>query len=209
MTPQRAATNRLFHAFDLQDFEGTVALEKLLRSYEKRSRSRESIGDGLREAVAQRSRRSSKVPSHVQPCFSSVLQRDHAGIEFATESHTALLESAGILSPRSLSKGGCPVEDVPVQKGVPIDDFFVIAKVPAKEIPRLTASSFTPASDCLRRAKQVYSAEGILGSDEKDVVNSSCAKVAGAEVDSSPRALDLGEEAFLGLHRLILGILWP
>ena len=67
----------------------------------------------------------------------------------------------------------------------------MIAKVPAKEIPRLTASSFTPASDCLCRAKQVYSAEGILGSDENDVVNSNCAKVAGAEVDSSPRALDL------------------
>ena len=40
-------------------------------------------------------------PAEAYPCFSSLLQGDHLGVEFALSAHASLLEDAGLLGRKS------------------------------------------------------------------------------------------------------------
>ncbi|CAE7291740.1 unnamed protein product, partial [Symbiodinium sp. CCMP2456] len=126
------------------------------------------------------------------PCFGAVLQGDALGVEFACSSHAALLEQHGLLQSDSRIFGLRPFPPGAGQhkliEGLVIDDYFAISRRP------LGPTDATPAAvSALCQAKQVYQSYGILGSDPKDIVNSECAVVAGAELDCSPmtRSLNL------------------
>ena len=115
------------------------------------------------------------------------MQGDGLGVEFACSSHANLLSSGGLLQPVSRILGSQPFPlggEEGLLEGLVIDDYYAISKVPAplgSSIPELIPA----AARCLHRAKAIYQSEGLLGSPEKDVVDSSCCNVAGAELDTS------------------------
>ena len=72
-----------------------------------------------------------------------------------------------------------------------IDDYYAVSCVPGTRgcvIPPAASA----ATSCLLRAKQLYKTEGLIGSEEKDNVDSSCCVVAGAELDTSEATRSLG-----------------
>ncbi|CAE7243857.1 mok12 [Symbiodinium necroappetens] len=128
----------------------------------------------------------------VQACFSSVLQGDHLGVEVATASHSAYLESKGLFLPRQRLQANQPVLNSQCHQGLIIDDFFAIAKISRSAHAGLTSSTTTPAKTCMDEALAAYQAAGLEGSAEKDVVNATVGSVAGAEVDSRSSTLARG-----------------
>ena len=107
--PARAQSNRLFPAFPTAWFEGTRAYERLEARVTRKAPTREKTGDGLGKGTGLGSRRLSKLPDMVQPCFRSVLQGDHVGVEIATSRHEGLLKSAGLLTPATRICGSTPL----------------------------------------------------------------------------------------------------
>lgn len=72
-------------------------------------------------------------------------------------------------------------------QGLIIDDFFSVS------IEDDTDSRQVPlAEKRLRVAQQAYKEEGLLGSEEKNVISEECSKVAGAELDGSAFTRKLG-----------------
>lgn len=70
-----------------------------------------------------------------------------------------------------------------------IDDFYSIPVVPA-DLPAITATEASESSPSeavkdMLKAKSIYQAAGLQGSDDKDMWDACHAKVAGAEVDCS------------------------
>eukprot|EP00435_Cladocopium_sp_Y103_P043042 s6_g12.t1 len=123
----------------------------------------------------------------LRTCFGSLLQGDHLGVEFALSAHQSLLESGGLLDPVEQIKGHTPFPLGPDYQGLVIDDFFGISVCPASSDPMSSKAVHN-----LHTATEVYDAEGVLGSPEKDVIGSRHFKVVGAEVDASPRTQSLG-----------------
>ena len=165
----RAAKNRLYPPLSAESLAGTRAM----RLYQELHPGR-------------------KTPLTFQACFSSVLQGDHLGVEFATSAHLSLLQGAGLLTPATRIQGGKPLRDSPVHDGLIIDDFFCIAKVPRSSAGSLSPTASSPCRDTLDRALAAYSAHSILGSPEKDTANETVAKIGGAELNSAPATLDRG-----------------
>ena len=108
--------------------------------------------------------------------FQSIFQGDHAGVEIATDAHTGLLQSVGLLAPTSRLVSSRPFHGSQLCEGLVIDDYFAIAKV------RRGLLVNDPALDCLATCKEVYSRFGIIGSDDKDIKGARQAKVIGAHV---------------------------
>ena len=71
----RAVKNRLYPPLSAESLAGTKAMKL------------------YQEPPGQR------IPLTFQACFSSVLQGDHLGVEFATSAHLSLLQGAGLLTP--------------------------------------------------------------------------------------------------------------
>ena len=118
--------------------------------------------------------------------FRSILQGDHAGVEIATSSHEGLLKSIGLLDDVSRVVSGRPFFGTSLMQGLVIDDFFAIAVVPKSCLVD------DPALEVLKRCKKVYETFGLLGSDDKDIVSQSCAKIIGATINAGEQALMRG-----------------
>ena len=71
-------------------------------------------------------------------------------------------------------------------KGLVIDDYFAIAKVPRGVLVP------NPALDCLSKSKELYTQHGIVGSDDKEVRGAQKAKVIGASVSASQSCMNRG-----------------
>ena len=140
----------------------------------------------------------------VHGAFRSLLQGDHAGVEFAASGHEGLLRSFGVLGdpPQGRLLNRCPVaSSVSTWTGLIIDDLFSISCEPAVAHPDASlaqpgpSAGHVPASASevlLRRAKEAYARERLPGSDEKDQFSRRVFTVAGAQVDASPESVAEG-----------------
>lgn len=73
----------------------------------------------------------------VAPCFASLFQGGHLGVEIATEAHAGMLEAYGLLkSPSRLQSGVCLQDDLCVE-GLYIDDYFAISREDARARARV------------------------------------------------------------------------
>ncbi|CAE6915907.1 unnamed protein product [Symbiodinium sp. CCMP2592] len=122
-----------------------------------------------------------QVDRQVVPCFAAIFQGDHLGVEIATGSHRALLQESGLLSPTTEVQAGKLFPSISLVEGLVIDDYNAISIEPATSPPEASR-----ALAALETATSAYQRHGLLGSVEKDIRRSDCARVAGAEVDATP-----------------------
>ena len=116
-----------------------------------------------------------------------MFQGDHLGVEFALQSHAVLLEGCGLLDPSTRILGHHGFPPGPHWDALVIDDYFALSCEPLS-----CHDSKTFAMSALGRARSIYDREGLLGSDEKDVIAQSTVKAAGAEIRSSPKNVRSG-----------------
>ena len=119
---------------------------------------------------------------HYLVCFAAVAQGDQLGVEFGTAAHGCLLESGGLLDPSSRLCSNKAFKGVTGAQGLVIDDFFSVS------VHDDADSSAPGCLGHLATAKAIYASEGLAGSDDKDVLGSTFAKIAGGELNSSPSA---------------------
>ena len=96
VTWERATSNFLLPGFKAEDFAGFAAHDRLLMDFgRKERRDREKTGDllvgGVDPLHPPRSSLLVDDASRVVPCFGSLFQGDHLGVEFASEAHFGLL----------------------------------------------------------------------------------------------------------------------
>lgn len=157
--------------------KGTGAFAELEADSKKKTYSRHHQGDLLGGAPI--------VPpalpqGKVAVCFKSVLQGDHAGVEFATSAHENLLISHGALSESSRLLSCRHSMRPDLMQGLVIDDFFAVG----------VRGADTDAEDCdswklHEKASQAYDKEGLMGSPEKDLWGEDSGRIIGAYLDSS------------------------
>ena len=114
------------------------------------------------------------------PCFCSLYQGDHMGVEFALAAHAALLRYGGALREHTLLQNhrAFPLGDT-IQALV-IDDLVGLSILPASCDPK----GPSPAGRLHQAAAQVYDRFEVLGSPEKDVSGESLFTAIGCEIDS-------------------------
>ena len=181
VSPQRAASNRCFPPIAAKDLEGTFAFaEWISKKGKKKAYDRLQEGDFL----GGRSRAAMLIPSEdaqVSVCFGSIPQGDHLGVEFAVDAHRSLLRNHGLLGQSEELRADRSFLGSSCASGLVIDDFYSVS-VEKVGAPRES----TPwAVEQINAAREVYLGEGLLGSNEKDVIDAPKAKVTGAELDSS------------------------
>ena len=186
-TYARAISNTLGPGIPAEMLADTDAFSALILRKANRTASRHSVGDGLFAshrfpAVSQ------KKPSVVFGAFRSILQGAHGGVEYACQSHEGLLCSAGLLQDDCSVVADRPLRGSGLMQGlvIVIDDFFAVSKVPRGHVGE------TPDVEVINSAIRVYDREKILGSPSKDVFGERTAKVIGAQINGSDRALDRG-----------------
>lgn len=170
---------------EVREFEAFADYEEIIRQ-SKKSKVRNTHGDFLHGKP-----RSILTPDSgkVVACFGALFQGDHLGVEVATDSHVALMKSAGLLSEERRLQSGVPLVYDDVCSGLIIDDFFVISREAVQDRKVLERSA---AVRELTVAKGLYRREGLIGSDDKDVLGDVCFKVCGAEVHSSYDSVEAG-----------------
>ena len=119
--------------------------------------------------------------------FRSILQGDHAGVELATQSHTNMLRSFGLLADDVQMKASAPLRAKYGAEGLVIDDYFAISIEPKEK-----EHGMSLAESRYRTAQAAYLKHGLLGSPQKDIIGSSSGKVIGAHINASQKALDFG-----------------
>ena len=205
VSDQRACSNAVFPVFcakELVEFKAYDGLLHFVRDLSS-SRERTSVGDFL-HGKPGRILVSDEMP--VVAAFGALYQGDHLGVEFATDSHAALIKSAGIMPEESRLQGGAFILSDAIVSGLIIDDFFSISREP------LCDSASIPNSKAvanLRAAKELYLQQGLLGSDDKDVVGDVQFKVCGAEIISDAPSVARGVVVAAAPYekRLALGLL--
>ena len=119
--------------------------------------------------------------------FNSVLQGDHTGVEVATESHSALLESHGLLGDDVRLLANRPLRNSSQCQGLVIDDFFALSveRAGCDRTSSVAHETFQTAQEAYRQAK-------LLGSPAKDVDAETAGKLIGAYVNAKPETLGRG-----------------
>ena len=179
-TDQRKLSNAVFPFFKIGDFVGMRAYEVFIEEFggvaRRKVKKREKVGDFLH----------GKPPpllvgddDPATACFAALFQGDHLGVEFATDAHSRLLEEAGLLRQPSRLLSTSAIYEDEIIDGLVIDDYFVISREGVGSSP-----SDSGAMRSLKIAKQVYQREGLVGSDDKDILGELKFKMAGAEVNS-------------------------
>ncbi|CAE7887125.1 unnamed protein product, partial [Symbiodinium microadriaticum] len=125
-------------------------------------------------------------PGDYLVCFGAVAQGDHLGVEIGSAAHSSILEAGGLLDPSCRISSNRPFKGASCAQGLVIDDFFSIS------IHDDCDPSPPACLDHLATAKAIYLREGLIGSDDKDIVGLPLAKIAGAEVNSTPFVRALG-----------------
>ena len=179
VTLERAQSNMLPFAYPSKTFVGLQAYTDLQqRLAAEKTCAREVVGDKLgRPRDQSKSKKHPALLAQLHPCFASLFQGDHLGVEFALRSHSLLLENHGLLLPENRILGGLPVPTSGPWDALVIDDYFAFGAEPISSLPE---KSFAMKS--LAVAREVYREEGLMGSDEKDVIAQPCFKAAGAEI---------------------------
>ena len=123
---------------------------------------------------------------HYLVCFGAVAQGDHLGVELGSAAHSSLLESAGLLGHGDRLCSNRPSKGTVSAQGLVIDVFFSVT------VKRLRDPKPPQCLDHLQTAKDTYTREGLLGSDDKDINGEDFARIAGAEVNSTRAVRALG-----------------
>jgi len=185
VSDERAHSNMLPFAFTEAELGTTRALEAA-KSKEGSQRKRPvrgvDAGDGFGAVHVPAS-----CPDKWYPAFGSLFQGDHIGVEFALQAHEGLLLQAGLLEPSSRILGHSPFPLGTLFEGLIIDDYFAIG---AERLGRGSLNSF--AARALSKARKAYDDHCLPGSVEKDVESACFFKAAGAEVNSTRKAVELG-----------------
>ena len=126
--------------------------------------------------------------ARIMPTFGALFQGDHLGVEVATDSHSSLLQSYGLLRSASRLTGDWFIYEDEVVDGLIIDDYCVISKEWVEGLEISEAASVRS----LGVAKRAYADYELIGSDGKDVVGADIFKFAGAEVVSSEDSVARG-----------------
>eukprot|EP00435_Cladocopium_sp_Y103_P010558 s305_g2.t1 len=192
VSAERAASNMLPFSYPCEAFSNMAAWSVFLeRLTEKHGMSREKKGDGFRDpvvkAAARRTRKSPALPERLYPCFQSLFQGDHLGVEFALMSHMTLLRGAGLLDETTRIQGHHCFPPGPKWDALVIDDYFALSAEPL-----CCDVGDTFAMTALARARRVYEDEKLLGSPEKDIVACPIVKAAGAEIRSCESNVRMG-----------------
>ena len=184
-TYTRAISNTLSPGLPVELIEDTKAFSALMLRKATASVSRHAVGDGLFSSHRFPKPPRGK-PKFVFGAFASILQGDHGGVEYACQAHEGLLQSVGLLPDENRIVANRPFQGDSIMQGLVIDDFFVVSKVPrgSREV--------TPDVAAVREAIAVYDREKIIGSPSKDLFGERTAKVIGAHINGSDRALDKG-----------------
>ena len=182
-TKKRAISNTLGPAIPIELIADTKAFGVFLLSSSRKRYDRYAAGDLL----DGKSYRKASHSETVNVCFRSILQGDHAGVEFATSAHEGLLSCGGCLKDNFRMTSKSPVQSTSRVEGLVIDDYYAVSAEPINADP-LSSWSWSRLCD----AQRTYLAANILGSPEKDIKAESCAKVIGAFLNSSERALSHG-----------------
>ena len=125
--------------------------------------------------------------NHVWVCFNSVLQGDHTGVEVATASHVALLQSYGLLDDDRRLVANRPLRSSTECQGLVIDDFFALSVEVAGTPPEQSG-----AFKAYQTAQRAYADASLLGSPSKDVAAETSGKLIGAFVNGKPETLSRG-----------------
>ena len=184
-TYARAISNTLGPGIPAEMLSDTNAFSTMILRKAKNKSDRHFVGDGLFSSYRYPLPPKGK-PNLVYASFGSILQGDHGGVEYACQSHEGLLMSVGLLSPDCRVVANKPFQGDEIMQGLVIDDFFAISKVPK------TFNGETPDKLVIDEAINVYAREKIIGSPAKDVFGERTAKVIGAQINGSDRALDRG-----------------
>ena len=184
-TYARAISNTLGPGIPAEMLSDTNAFPTMILRKAKNKSDRHFVGDGLFSSYRYPLPPKGK-PNLVYASFGSILQGDHGGVEYACQSHEGLLMSVGLLSPDCRVVANKPFQGDEIMQGLVIDDFFAISKVPK------TFNGETPDKLVIDEAINVYAREKIVGSPAKDVFGERTAKVIGAQINGSDRALDRG-----------------
>ena len=195
-TWERSTSNFLLPSFRADSFRGFAAFDGLQQDFggKKKRAKREVVGDYLSGGglAFQPPKPTLLVDdsTRVVPCFGSLFQGDHLGVEIASEAHAGLLMSHGLLpSPSRLVANLALVEDEVVQ-GLYIDDFFIISKEDLAFVENDASES--KAVGVFHEAKKIYKEQGIYGSDDKDIVGLLRFCAVGAEINSLPEFVRAG-----------------
>ncbi len=200
VSESRAHSNLMWPPIPFGRLSDTAAASDLVfRVVNNKKKGREDRGDFLKTGGVV----TTKMPKPsdlVHVAFNSIVQGDHLGVELATESHRGFLSSLGLLSPRTELVSNSPWRGSSILEGLVIDDYFVLSLegtrgggrshggsllVPFPEPCGRRTMGGSVSQDLIQAATSGYDSAGLLGSPEKDVIGSRCAKVAGAELDSS------------------------
>ena len=189
----RARKNALWPPLPLSLLQSTRAYDDMLaRLAASKGLRREDLGDDLRNLdvagrAIQKKRIRFKLPNKddlVHCCFGTIAQGDHLGVEIATDSHRNLLCSHGLLRESEDLLTSRPFAGQEVLQGLVIDDFFALS-TESLDFQALTSRSYQR----FKKANEIYSQEGLIGSPLKDIVEQRRAKIAGAEIDASKETL--------------------
>eukprot|EP00435_Cladocopium_sp_Y103_P035124 s3074_g9.t1 len=191
-TYERSRSNLLWPPMELGEFKGTAAYERFVARAKSAPRKidRTVFGDELGGPFFHDRDFSDSCP--VYGAFRSILQGDQLGVEFGISGHTGLLcESGALLEDCTLRADKLP-RPVGLFQGLVIDDFFSISQVPASSLGGRPGTRANRGSEAFVKAKETYKAEGLAGSDAKDIFDQPKATVVGAHVDSSPALVQKG-----------------
>ena len=178
-TKARAVSNTLGPGLPVSLVKETDAYQQFLLDSSRKRYSRVRHGDRLGFAAS-----SSSVTDIVWACFNSVLQGDHGGVEIATDAHTRLLQSYGLLQEHVRMVANKPCFSFDVAEGLVIDDFFCVSID-----PRGQAREDSHAYAAYYRAQQAYKDFELLGSPEKDIVAGEEGKTIGAYLNGGASAV--------------------
>ena len=148
---------------------------------------REAQGDKLGVACDHPSLLVAPPDDHVWIAFNSVLQGDHIGVEVATDGHSNLLRSYGLLSDGERLSADTPLRSSSRLEGLCIDDYFCVSVEPKDADPKSSG-----AYKAYHKAQQAYRDKGLLGSPHKDIVAQESGKTIGAFINSSQDARKRG-----------------
>ena len=187
VSDEKACGNALFPPFLADELKGFSAFQLMV----EREAAQGRISD--RHVVGDRLGLSPKPilldTERYVACFGALYQGDHLGVEYATDAHANLMRSWGLLDDERRLQGSRPILYDDVCAGLIIDDMFFVSSETAQNLSCLNESL---AVRQLGVAKRAYDEEGLLGSDDKDVLGDVVFKVCGAEVDSSWKSVKNG-----------------
>ncbi|CAL1171129.1 unnamed protein product [Cladocopium goreaui] len=193
-------------SFKQSEFADDPALKHLWALKTAKRKDRAQVGDFFGGRVSS----TFDENSPVFPCFRSLLQGDHLGVEFALSAHAHLLETSGDLCESKRVQGYTPFPRGPDYQVLVIDDFVSISVCAEGAQPCDSGS----CKD-LEKAAKAYAQEEVLGSTEKDILGSRHFKAIGAEVNASRKLQSAGLTAVaapmqkrIALVVLALRVMW-